>query len=408
MRARFHRSLVLAGLLCSAAAQTQTETQKDTQAPAIADGPLVCFTVARGDGKDRENVHFVANVDSTAAPREFFRSHDHARVLQRLDRDHLLVASFGSPYALLVVDLGAGTTREMAPGAPHEFVAVHGDDALFLGDRREPAHDNFLYATPWRDPGERRRLAEKRFQRVPLVQGNLAIALTEDNEVWVVSLVRAQGRRLWTAERGVTDLRLSLSPAGQRLAIGCVDNGRGLLTVVDTSTGEVLRTVADLPIQVSVDSSSTPVLEVGWRDDGHVVCSETRGDVQGMRGTFVFVTRDLATGEVIDETVYSDLGLRHEAPPVPGAVQRSTPRFEVRVDGEKSVLRAKGKPEPLASIDRANQQYEDLCVSRDGSAATARLGADRRRLVLFTAANATPRELANEWAHDITWLPAAK
>src|SRR6187455_2625118 len=133
MRAHFHRILVLAGLLGNAAAQTQPETQT----PAIADGPLVCFTVGRGDGKDRENVLFVTNVDGTTQPREFFRSRDNARVLQRLDRDHLLVASFGSPYALLVVDLTAGTNRVLADGAPHEFVAVHGDDVLHLGDRRE-------------------------------------------------------------------------------------------------------------------------------------------------------------------------------------------------------------------------------------------------------------------------------
>lgn len=397
MCARFHRTLVLTGLLCCAAAQTEM--------PAIADGPLVCFTVGHGEGKDRENLHFVANVDGQAAPREFFRTRDNARVLQRLDRDRLLVASYGSPYALLVVDLTAGTTRELAAGAPHEFVAVHGDDVLHLGDRREPAHDNFFYAAPWRAPGERRRLAEARFLRVPLVQGNLAIALTEDNEVWVVSIVRAQGRRLLAAEPGVTGLRMSLSPAGQRLAIGCVDQGRGRLCVVDTSTGEVLRTVADLPIQVAAGSSSTPVLEVGWRDDGHVVCSETRGDVQGLRGSFVFVTRDLATGEVTDETAYSDLGLWHERPPVPGAPPKSPPQFEVTAEGGSSVLRARGSPEPLASIKRSVLQYEDLCVSRDGSAAIAR---DRRRLVLFTATATTPRELAKEWAYDITWLPASK
>jgi len=398
MRELSHRPLVLAGLLCCAAAQTP--------APAIADGPLVCFTVGRGEGKDRENVHFVANVDGAAAPREFFRSGDSARVLQRLDRDHLLVASFGLPYALLVVDLGAGTRRELAAGAPYGFVAVRGDDVLHLGDLL--AQDDYFYAAPWRAPGERRRLADARFKRVPLVQGNLAVAVTKDNEVWIVSLARAQGRRLWTAPPGVTDLRLSLSPAGQRLAIGCVDNGRGRLCVADTSTGELVRTVADLPIQVSSVSSSTPVLEVGWRDDSHVVCSETRGDVQGLRGSFVFVTRDLATGDVTDETVYGDLGLCHEAPPVPGAVQKSRPRFAVAVEGGRAVLRARDEPEPLASIERDIQQYEDLCVSRDGSAATARLGDDRRRLVLFTAANTAPRELAKEWAYDITWLPAAK
>jgi hypothetical protein len=203
-------------------------------------------------------------------------------------------------------------------------------------------------------------------------------------------------------------LRLSLSPAGQRLAIGCVDKGRGRLTVVDTSTGAVLRTVAALPIQVSAGSSGTPVLEVGWRDDGHVVCSETRGDVQGLSGNFVFVTRDLATGEVTDETVYSGLGLWHEAPPVPGIPPKSPPQLEVTAEPGRSVLRARGNPEPLAAIERSKQQYEDLCVSRDGNAAIARLGKDRRRLVLFTAATATPRELAKEWAYDITWLPASK
>ncbi len=393
--------LVLVSLAAVAAAQTETA--------AIDDGPLVCFTVARGRDMDRENVLFVANTDGTRPAREFFRSRANARVLQRLDHDHLLVGSFGSPYALLVVDLTSGTTRELAPGAPHEFVAVHGDDVLHLGDGRQPANDNFLYATPWLAAGERRRLAETRFVRVPLVQGNLAIGITKDGEVWVVSLPRAQGRRLWTPAAGTTSLRLSLSPTGQRLAIGCVDeNGHGRLHVVDTSTGAQLRQWTDLPIQVSALSSSTPALEVGWCSDTHVVCSETRGDAQGLRGSFAFVTRDLASGEVTDEATYCNLGLRHETPPVPGAAPAPTPIFEVAVDGACSVLRRVGKPKPVAAIERSKEQYQDLAVSRDGRFATARLDDDRRRFVLFTSSAGTPRELAKEWAFDITWLPATK
>ncbi|HEX6812122.1 MAG TPA: hypothetical protein VF384_10905 [Planctomycetota bacterium] len=395
------RALLLVGLGGFVAAQ---------QAPAaITDGPLICFTVPRGADGKRDSVFFAANVEGQAPAREFFRSKDNASVLQRLDRDHLLVASYGSPYGLLVVDLTAGTPRELAPGAPHAFVAVHGDDVLHLGDPREPANDNFLYATPWRVPGERRRLADVRLASVPLVQGNLAIGLTKEHEVWVVSLTRAQGRRLWTPPPDASWVRVCLSPAGQRLAIGSVEaNGRGRLTVVDSSTGELVRTVADLPIQVSALSSSLPVLEVGWRDDNHVVCSETRGDQQGLRGTFVFVTRNLASGEVTDETAYSDLGLSHEAPPVPGAAAMGRPSFEIAVDGGQSVLRAVGTKKPLAAVELGRQQYQDLCVSHDGRAAAARVGDHRSRFVLFTPGSDTPRELAKEWVCDVTWLPASK
>ena len=69
MRTRFPSTLVLAGFVSCAAAQ---------EVAPIADGPLVCFTVARGEGRFRENVHFVANVDGQAVPRAFFRSRDNA------------------------------------------------------------------------------------------------------------------------------------------------------------------------------------------------------------------------------------------------------------------------------------------------------------------------------------------
>ncbi|HEX5053421.1 MAG TPA: hypothetical protein VFZ65_16710 [Planctomycetota bacterium] len=375
---------------------------------AVDAGPLLCFTTAEQVSGARENVHWVASLHGDGPAAAFWRSRDNAAVLRRLDRDHLLVASFGTPYALLVVDLAAGSVRELAPDAPHGFVAVHADDVLYLGDRRDAARDDFLYATPWREPGERRRLAEARLHAVPVVQGNLAVAIgADEREVWVVSLVLGKGRRVWQAPGSARSLRLALSPAGQRLAIGHVDaDGRGNLSVVDTGTGDTLRSWSALPIQVSAESSSTPTLEVGWLDDAHVVCSETRGDVRGLRGNFVFVARDLATGDVTDETVYSRLGLQHRAPPVPGAIGAPEPLFEIAADGARSVLRRVGEPEPLAQVERKTQQFGDLTVSRDGCFAAARVDGSHR-LVLFTAASRQPRDLVAAWAYDLTWLPAA-
>ncbi|MEO6593686.1 MAG: hypothetical protein ABIP94_02915, partial [Planctomycetota bacterium] len=177
--------------LAIAFADLVLRAQVPTTAVQVDPGPLLCFATTEFGGGEREHVLWVASLQASGPAAEFWRIRDNAAVLRRLDRDHLLVASYGELYALLVVDLTGGSARELAPGAPHEFVGVHGDDVLHLGDPREGARDNFLYATPWRAPGERRRLAEARFERVPIVQGNLAIAVGEGGRtVWTVSLVR--------------------------------------------------------------------------------------------------------------------------------------------------------------------------------------------------------------------------
>ena len=371
---------------------------------AVDAGPLLCFTTVRGDGAQRVDVLLLAELQVDRPPRELWRGQP-CRVLCRLDRDRLLL-SCREPYGLVVVDAAAATHFTLADGAPDGFVAVHGDDVLFLGDAREPARDDCLYAAPWRQQGERRRLCDVRLQRVPVVAGNLAIGLGGDGGIHAISLATARARALWQVPAGEADVRVALSPNGQFLAIGTVIGGRGTLRVLETGSGEVKRTWTGLPIDLDVGSSSTPRLEVGFADDDHVVCSETQR--QGHASAFAFVSRSIATGEVTDERPDAGSGLSHRAPPPPGAKTPPPPRFEVVRDAARSVLRAVGGDDELAVVTRSSEQYGDLAVSPlDGAFAVARTGEHRRTLLLFAPGDKPQRQLASDWAYDFTWLPAS-
>jgi len=381
------------------------------QGAAVDAGPLLCFQAVRGDGAERTDVLLLAELQVDRPPRELWRGRP-CRVRCRLDRDHLLLSS-REPYGLVVVDAAAATHFTLADGAPDGFVAVHGDDVLFVGDAREAAHDDFLYAASWRSQGERRRLGDVRLQRVPVVAGNLAIGLGAAGDgIHAISLAASgretgRARRLWQVPAGETDARVALSPNGQFLAVGTVTGGRGTLRVLETGGGEVRRSWTGLPIDVDVASSSMPRLEVGFADDDHVVCSETQR--QGRGATFAFVSRSIATGDVTDERPYAKQGLGHQEPPPPGCKAPPAPRFEVVRDATRSVLRAVGSTAELAAVARSIEQYGDLAVSLlDGAFAVARTGTERRTLLLFTAGAEAPRRLCTDWAYDFTWLPASR
>ncbi len=405
------RCTILAAVhLLTAAATAQTT------AVAVGNGPLLCFVVA-GD-VDGEQIHRLAELEGDGPAREFWRPPANAEVLRRLDRQHLLVASYGSQYALLVLDVAAGGLRELAPGAPHGFVAVHGDDVLYLGDPRDDVpyeKDDFLYASPWREPGERRRLCTAHIARVPIVNGNLVIAVgADERDVWAISTVREQGRRLWTAEPDRTQLRFALSPGGERLAIGAVDaHGMGELRVLDVGSGAVVAHWEQLPIQVSVISSSTPTLEVGWHDDQHVVCSETRGDRKGLSGSFVYVRRDITSGDVTDETTYTELGLSHTAPATGGS-SRARHFQVIRPDmaGERAIdylVHVGSDGEMTTFAEREPRRDEPFAISPDGAFAIACVNDNAgRRVLLFSAGNEAPRQLGTGLPHSFVWLPAAR
>ena len=384
--------------------------QATTQAAPVGDGPLVVLRTGSPLDNGGATVWSVAELDGKGPAQPFWRSKDNCDVLARLDRDHLLLASYGAPYALVVVDLAHGRHTVLVDGAPHEFVAVHGDDVLHLGDRR--VHDSsvrlrpdeFFFATPWRSPEQRRRVCEVPCERIAKVAGNLAILITEgERSVHATSLTSGTTRLLWTVPEGASHLCVSLSPGGQRLALGAVaKNGKGLLTVVDVATSRVMHQWPDLPIDVSPFSSNRPKLEVGWHDEEHVVCSETR------RTAFTFVRRHIERDEVVDEEPYGPVELWHRAPPPPtsAAAAATKPFFRAEeIDGTTQLL-ALGSKEPLRTWQRPKLPPNTLSFAPSGNAVVVHDARANPPCHLLTEAVPAGRTLAYGEPYAIVWLPA--
>lgn len=397
--------LVLFPTFVLLAAAAAAPAQARAFAATVGAGPLVALRTGSPLENGSATVWSIADVEGTGKAAPFWRGPGNCDLLARLDRDHLLLASYGEPYALVVVDLTAGTHTILADGAPHEFVALHGDLVLHLGDGRVQSLAPFPYATPWRDPAQRRRLAEIRCERLAMVAGNLAILVgAGERELHSVSLSGGTTRRLWTVPDGADHVKVKLSPAGQRLAIGVVARGKGLLTVVDIATAKVVRQWADLPIDVSPLSSNRPALEVGWYDDAHVVCSETRPR------SFTWVRRAIDGDPIVVEHDYGPIGLWHQAPPAPAPASPSvTPlfRWEPLAEGGSALWRA-GQKEPLRRFAARELPHGTLSFAPDGRAV---VGCDRDTMgptVSWSASPEPPRTLADAPAHAVVWLPPAK
>ncbi|MFN3241449.1 MAG: YncE family protein [Planctomycetota bacterium] len=390
-------SILLAPFLLAAPAAAQ---QLERPELALDVGPVVCFSKNAG-GSPRQTDLYVANCDGERGAQRFCRVQGNVRIVTRLDRSHFLLACYDQPYGLVVVDAATGVQHLLADGSPHDFVALHGGDVLYLGDDRWGKGDHFLYARPWRG-GERRKLTEVQLDAVPIVDGNLAIAVTAgEREVWKVSLTRGAGSRVHRLPEGTMSTRLALSPGGQRLAIGCNQQGRGRLTVVDLATGKALQVWKTINITVSPLSSSLPRLEVGWHDDGHVVTAETIGNGRN-GGHFAFVRRSIASGEVVEELDAGDLGLSHPQPPTPGA-PAAEPLFSVQPRGDRYLLLRADRERPVAEAANVRGRACPLAVSPDGAYAVEQLERDPTKRVLHRRTG-PPLALFDQPCTDLCWF----
>jgi len=398
---RSPRRFATALLLTTALANAQQAHRAELPA-----GPLLTFANAKaktGVGEPHTMTVFAVGCDDDVGePQVVWVNRGNVRVLRRLDRHRLLIQSFGEPYALLVVDAEHGTHRVLCEGA--ELVDVHGDDVLYLGDNRWGKGDHFLYARSWRQDAEPVRLSERTFVRVPIVAGNLAIGVSGARaEVWAVSLVRGSSRKLLDLPDSLPGARFALSPGGQWLAVGTVMATRGQLAVYDVGSSELVRRWRGLPIAVSPFSSFSPTLEVGWHDEEHVVCSESRGDPLRGGAESVFVRRSLTTGEVVDEEVYGPVELHHRTPPAPGAAA-AEPTFSVERDGETDRLLQRGREQPLASFAWREQAVR-IALSPDGRYAVEH--ARGQKSFVLHREGKPALEVLNIGAHQLVWLPAA-
>jgi len=395
---------IAARLLALATATAAPIAAQQDQQLELGAGPVVCFTQNAG-GTPRMSHLLVANCDGDRKAQRFCKVQGNVRIAARLDRSHFLLSCYDKPYGLVVADAHTGATHLLAEGSPHDFVGLHGDQVLYLGDNRYDKGDNYLYARPWRG-GEARRLAEVRLDSVPLRHGNLAFAVTAgEREVWKISLTRGTGSRVHTLPEHCMGTRLALSPSGQRLAIGCAAQGRGHLAVIDLGSNRAVQSWQNLNIDVSPLSSSMPTLEVTFADDEHVLTSETIGD--GLRGGhFATVRRSLDSGKVVEEIPAGDLGLYHHKPQVPGA-PAETRFFDVRTKGERYLLVRPDRDAPVTDVPNVRGRACDLILSPGGRYAIERLERSPNLMVLHRRDRA-PLALFDQYCTDLVWFDAAR
>lgn len=384
------------------------------QSTQLPDGPLLALQTV--DDASKQRTLWLADVFGEAPAAPAVRARGALEILHRLDRDRLLLTSHAEPRGLVVADVAAGTHRTLAPGAPRGFVAVRGDEVLFLGDGR--AGEDFLFRASWREATPRVQVLDVRLSRVVSVVGNLALAVRHDGRaIWLVNLLRGGGRELAQLPEQAHAPRLQLSPTGQWAAIGFVDLGGGgaVLRIVDVATGRLLREWTGMPVEVSPLSSSMPTLEIGWSDEATVACSESR-NARRPNGTFCWVRRDVLTGDVLGEETYGPVGLSHQAPPAPSSAQpQRTPGERPRFLAERGELRLEGREQEVCDPRRElrTHDWQDVSVDPSGHHAAVRRRADGADfLELYTAPPRTgdpvppPRRLLTGYARDLRWLPA--
>lgn len=373
----------------------------------VGPGPLLCLQP--GGLEYSQFTLQIVELDGDGPARPIWSNCEWAQVLDRLDQQHLLLASYDQPKALLVLDLATGKHQVLAKSQTEPFAAVRGDAVLHLDTAGDSSQDLRLHLTRWRDPAARRRLSEQCFDRFEQVAGDLAVLVTpKDAAVWVFDLRTAEGRAIWTTPENASATRCAVSPDGKHLAIGCgLPDAKGLLTVVDLASGAFARSWPNLPIQVSVLSSFSARLEIGWHDDEHLECSQTRSDESRHTGNFVFVRYNLATGAVVNEQVYADLGLAHRAPPPP---HESAPPAAFRIDDKSDATRIllAGVRQPVATISEATLDY--AVIAPDGRSVFVQQNEPARGL-LFTTASPSGRTIPSQRSHNLAfspvkWLPS--
>lgn len=224
------------------------------------------------------------------------------RILERLDRDHLLVTATRD---LGVLELSTGRLARL-DATPPMLVSLDRDRLYLL-------KDGYLQDTA-------RKLSERRLDTL----------LDEDRD----SFYALAGQEVYRIFKAGGEERVgkcpvppkafpSLSPDHGKLALG-LEGGR--LEVYDLKSGELLRQVENIPVAVSKISGRVAPVRVGWMDDRTVRysvsehTSERDPEFYGDRvrdtpeGYFRFRDLDLLTGQTRDRQRYARLGLQHAIP----------------------------------------------------------------------------------------------
>ncbi len=427
-------------------------------------GPLLCFISSEkissgkaGGGARRHQVHYVFAPAAAGKPREFLRCDGNVRVLHRIDRNTILVMSHRDDYGLFLIDLEAGTSRAIIPDNHTNFLFAQ-DGKLFFREGVLVAgvvHSYHIGVCDELLRDEPDWLFEPAVQHQWVMDckttRQLLVLTANTRELWLLDLGGGRKHRKITTAHGSwlpSQSTAEVSPDGRLLAVGlCVaaDPGEtraGLLgglgegyhlRVLEVATGKVRFDVRDIHVDVSLDSSSMPKLEVTWLDDRRLRYSETgyphpepagsshppkKVSLRPFAGTFFrFVDVDIETGKKVVHPKYAEAGIYHRRPPRGDApvlkdldlpVHRRDGLFD-RQSGQ--IFWRDGKEPLIDTRDESGRPRGWVLVSPDGRFCLVDgwgPGRSRNKPVLLDGRTRARVPLPDSWCYEFKWLPATQ
>ena len=212
------------------------------------------------------------------------------------------------------------------------------------------------------------------------------------------------------------------SPDGSRLAVATTrglgdveragaDTGPSIM-ILDVESGDLRVVAKDIPIGVSLISSSMPRLALVWLDGHRLRFSETEmsDDPDGpFEGRFRWVDMDVRTGERLAVRRYGKLGLSHETPPrdiggFDGGEYSYSKWSTNRFRREKNRVFFVGDDEPAAEIVG---KHTRVVRSPDGETAALLAAPDAALTILDGRAHAVWTVPGEGW-RAFSFVPAAR
>jgi hypothetical protein len=383
----------------------------------VGSGPLYFFTSSDARSEAEGRPRLVLDPESGEGPREFLRCPGNTRIRDRVEPGLILLQSFQEHRGIVALDVSRGRWTQLAVGND-AYAFATGGEVVFIADPARKRGGAHLMARDVRGTLPARAVLARPVHEpvYPALARHEVFVLTAGPgpaELWRVGLDGAKSRRVTTLRGGevVEHATVVPSPSGRLVALSVAEADhlfdQRALRVIETASGEVLREIAEISVQLSPLSSSMPSLEMTWLDEGRRLrYSETwypEGSDRRMGGRFRWVDLDVVTGKRLAVHDYDGGGIFHTEPP-PGALpvpEHSIFGFFVRAEGRAWFL---GEETPAADVrnERGQVPFGDLSFSPDGRWAMARR-AGEHGLALLDGRERTRRTVWTSWSYDGAW-----